>query len=167
MKRIDLDDYFLKMLDLVASRSTCARRAVAAILTDGAGCVLATGYNGVPRGMPHCIDVPCPGADQPSGMGLDLCEAIHAEQNALLQCHRLDLARVLYCSVVPCYPCAKLIVNTQIHKVVVKEDYAAAHWDRTLKIFRWRNLHIKMGNMFWSYEKDAWVSNDAVTGSAL
>jgi dCMP deaminase len=162
-----LDDYFLKMLDLVASRSTCARRAVAAIITDATGHVLSTGYNGVPAGMPHCTDVPCPGANRPSGIDLDLCEAIHAEQNALLQCYRLDLARVLYCSVVPCYPCAKLIVNTSILRIVVKEDYASAHWERTLKIFKWKQIFIKMGDLFWSYQENAWVARDAVAGPAL
>jgi dCMP deaminase len=156
------------MLDLVASRSTCARRAVGAIITDATGHVLSMGYNGVPRGMPHCVDVPCPGANRPSGIDLDLCEAIHAEQNALLQCHRLDLAHALYCSVMPCYtPCAKLIVNTSILRIVVKEEYTAEHWDRTLKIFKWRGMHIQMGSSFWHYEKDEWMANDAVTGSTL
>lgn len=167
MKRVSLDDYFLKMLDLVASRSTCARRAVAAIITDGDGHILSTGYNGVPAGLPHCVDVPCPGADRPSGVDLDLCEAIHAEQNALLQCHRLDLARVLYCSVVPCYPCAKLIANTSIAKVVVKESYAAAHSDRTLKLFRWKDMFIRVGDLFWFYQEDRWVGHDDVAGSAI
>jgi len=76
------DEYFLKMAELVSTRATCARRKVGCVLVNSRKHILATGYNGVASGMPHCIDEPCPGANYPSGEGLDKCEAIHAEQNA-------------------------------------------------------------------------------------
>lgn len=123
MKRPPLDEYFVNMLALVATRGTCCRRRVAAIITTQKGAILSTGYNGVPSGRPHCTDTPCPGARHAPGR-TDDCEAIHAEQNALLQCHRLDLAHTLYTSCAPCFVCAKLIANTPITRVVYVEDYA-------------------------------------------
>src|SRR5258708_3001642 len=104
--RLSRDDYFLEMLHLVANRSTCARRAVGTIITDDRGHILATGYNGVPRGFTHCTDSPCLGVNDPKG-DTGRCMAIHAEINALLQCSRLDLAHALYVSASPCFACAK------------------------------------------------------------
>jgi dCMP deaminase len=115
--------YYLKMLDLVASRSTCIRRAVGAIIVDGDGHVLSTGYNGVVRGFDHCVDSPCAGANDRPGETSN-CMAVHAEQNALLQCTSLDRARTIYCSCLPCFTCAKLICNTKIDTVICLEDYA-------------------------------------------
>jgi len=124
--RLSRDDYFLTILDLVAARSTCARRAVGAIITDGDGHVLSLGYNGVPRGFPHCVDVPCLGAADKAG-DTSRCMAVHAEVNALIQCSRLDLAHSLYCSCSPCFSCAKAIANTPIKRVVCRELYADLH----------------------------------------
>lgn len=120
--RLTRDEYYLEMLSLVAGRSTCPRRAVGAVIVDKAGHVLSTGYNGVPSGVPHCVDVPCPGASDPKG-DTRRCLAIHAEQNALLQCSRLDLAHTLYVSVICCFTCAKLVCNTPIKRIVAAEDY--------------------------------------------
>jgi dCMP deaminase len=116
------DDYFLDMLELVAGRSTCARRAVGAIIVDQQHRILATGYNGVPTHYPHCTETPCPGAEDPPG-DTRRCYAVHAEANALLQCSRLDLAWKLYASCTPCFSCAKLIANTSIVKVVCHVSY--------------------------------------------
>jgi dCMP deaminase len=112
------DHYFLDMLKLVSTRTTCPRRRVGAIIVDQQGHILATGYNGVPSGFPHCTVTACPGVTD-----LEQCEAIHAEQNALLQCHRLDLAHTIYISCAPCFTCAKLIANTHIARVVCAEAY--------------------------------------------
>ena len=123
MPRLTRDQYFLDMLALVASRSTCARRSVGAIIIDAKGHVLSMGYNGVPSGTRHCIDHPCAGVQDAPGL-TDRCLAVHAEQNALLQCHRLDLAHTLYCTCSPCFTCAKLILNTPISRVVYTTQYA-------------------------------------------
>jgi len=122
MSRLTKDEYFLAMLELVSARSTCPRRLVGAIITDDEGRILATGYNGVPSGFDHCVDVPCAGAQDQSG-NTSRCEAVHAEANAVLQCWRLDLARTIYVSVSPCFECAKLIANTPIRKAVLASRY--------------------------------------------
>jgi dCMP deaminase len=120
---VSLDEYFLQMLRLVASRGTCRRRQVAAIISDQRGVVLAMGYNGVPRHRDHCIDTPCEGAnDQPGNS--DRCLAIHAEVNAVMQCADLIRAFNIYVTCVPCFSCAKMIANTGIKRVVCLEDYA-------------------------------------------
>lgn len=111
------------MLDLVAARSTCIRRAVGAVITDEEGHVLSTGYNGVPSNFDHCTDHPCVGAGDRPGDSSN-CMAVHAEQNALLQCSNLSRAHTMYCSCVPCFVCAKMVTNTSIKRIVAKETYA-------------------------------------------
>lgn len=121
--RLDKRDYFLEMLNLVSNRSTCIRRKVGAIITDREGRVLSTGYNGVPRDFDHCIDTPCAGATDKAG-DTSSCMAVHAEQNALLQCPDLNRAHTLYVSCVPCFVCSKMIANTNIEVVICLTDYA-------------------------------------------
>lgn len=124
MPRPSLDEYFVNWLAIAASRSTCARRAVAAIITDSKGRVLSTGYNGVAPGQPHCINVPCPGASDEPGNNRR-CEAIHAEVNAITDLRgNFERASRLYCSCTPCFDCCKLILATAIKRVVVIEEYA-------------------------------------------
>ena len=120
---VSLDTYFIEMLRLVAARSTCVRRQVGCIITDEKGVVLAMGYNGVPRGLAHCVDTPCAGSYDAPG-DTSNCEAVHAEQNAMLQCADLNRAHTMYVSCTPCFTCAKMIANTGIKRVVVIEDYA-------------------------------------------
>ena len=122
-ERLSKRDYYLQMLKLVAARSTCIRRAVGAIITDKEGHVLSTGYNGVPRDFDHCIDNPCAGASQEPG-NTTLCMAVHAEQNALLQCGDLSRAHTIYCSCTPCFVCAKMIANTNIEVIICEQGYA-------------------------------------------
>jgi dCMP deaminase len=118
------DTYFVKMLEDVCSRSTCVRRSVGAILTDARGRILSSGYNGPPSGFEHCVqEHPCPGARDVSG-DTRRCLAVHAEQNCLLQCWRLDLASTLYVTCTPCFTCAKMILQTDISRVVVTSAYA-------------------------------------------
>src|SRR5262245_20970811 len=123
MSRKSINDYYLDMLSSIATRSTCPRRQVAAIITDADGLVLSMGFNGVPKKYPHCIDTPCPGARDLPG-NTDNCMAIHAEQNALLNCVSLSRAHIIYCSNLPCFTCAKLIANTPIIQIWYIEDYA-------------------------------------------
>lgn len=123
MSRPTSDEYFLQMAALAAQRSTCARRKVGCILVDWNNHVLSTGYNGTCRGATHCIDEPCPGASQPSGQGLHLCEAIHAEQNALVQCRDIDAVCTAYVTASPCIQCMRLLVGTGIKRIVFREAY--------------------------------------------
>lgn len=143
--RPSLDKYYVDMLELVSSRSTCARRNVAAILVDSVGKLLSIGYNGVPRGMEHCIDRPCLGARDPSGDNTR-CMAIHAEQNAIVHAgDRAINAAVLYCSVTPCFNCAKLLVSIGIQVVVCKNVYSDKMGIRLLtqagvQVYNWNNV---------------------------
>ena len=109
---------------LVATRSTCIRRQVGCVLIDNNNNILATGYNGVVRGQPHCNEGhPCPGAYSASGKDLDLCYAIHAEQNALIQCRDLTKVYACFCTTAPCVMCTKLFLNTTLTRMIYVESY--------------------------------------------
>jgi dCMP deaminase len=105
------------------NKHTCIRRKVGAILVDRNGYICGTGYNGVAAGQTHCIDTPCPGAPYSSGVSLEVCEAIHAEQNALLQCKDKDNIFACYSTVEPCITCTKLLMNTTCTKIIFNERY--------------------------------------------
>lgn len=131
--RPDTNHYFLEIAAVVATRSTCLRRHVGCVLVDNRNHILATGYNGVPSGMPHCnkydqfdaIGYPfaCDGASAKSGEKLDACMAIHAEANALLQCPDVYAIETAYCTTMPCVHCIKLLLNTSCKRIVYIEDY--------------------------------------------
>jgi dCMP deaminase len=121
--RLGTDEYFLIMAKLASLRSTCARRAVGCVIVDAHNLVLATGYNGVPRGAVHCIEKPCAGAGLPSGTGLSTCESVHAEQNALLQCSDVDRIRTIYVTASPCITCMRMLANTSVRRIVYLEEY--------------------------------------------
>jgi len=128
------DEYFMDMCFLVSQRSTCMRRQVGAVLVNKRKHVLATGYNGVAAGQPHCLDIPCIGAKSVSGTDLELCEAVHAEQNALLQCQNVFEIDTCYVTVSPCMTCTKLLLNTSCQTIIYAEDYvdqnARKLWER-------------------------------------
>lgn len=133
--RPSTDQYFLSMAELVATRGTCIRRRVGCVLVNERNHVIGTGYNGPPSGEPHCIDTPCPGALLPSGTGLDECEALHAEWNALLQCGNVFEIKTAYVTTSPCIICTKLFLNTSCQRIVFREVYphsaAQGRWTRT------------------------------------
>lgn len=108
---------------LASSRATCSRRAVGCVLTNGLNHVIATGYNGVPRGMAHCGVEICPGLKAESGQSLDGCMATHAEQNALLQCRNVDEIHTAYVTAQPCITCMKLLMNTSCERIVYLTSY--------------------------------------------
>lgn len=125
--RPDWDEYFLRLAELAATRSTCLRRQVGAVLVSGRR-VLATGYNGAPRGLPHCLEVGClrEKLQIPSGQRHEICRAIHAEQNAILQAAQYGVAvkaATLYCTNQPCAICAKLILNLDVSRLVLRDSY--------------------------------------------
>ena len=122
-RRIDVDEYFLRMAKLASMRGACVRRKVGCILTNNLNHVIATGYNGRARGVSNCLESPCSGADMASGTGLEQCEAIHAEANALLQCHNVEGIKTAYCTASPCIHCVKLLMNTGCERIVFFEKY--------------------------------------------
>jgi dCMP deaminase len=131
--RLSRDEWALKLALLTAQRTTCCRRAVGCVLLNARGHVLSTGYNGVAAGLPHCNDVDeksviahphaCSGAKAPSGTNLDGCQAIHAEQNALLQCRDMYAIHTAYVTASPCMTCCKLLLNTSCQRIVYVEEY--------------------------------------------
>lgn len=134
--RPSTQEYFLSMAKLVASRGTCYRRQVGCVLVDGRNRVLATGYNGVPSGVPHCnhrnpeaqlgtVAFPqlCKGALAPSGTMLSDCQAVHAEANALISCRHPEDVEVAYCTASPCYQCVGYLLNTNCRSIVFSELY--------------------------------------------
>ena len=124
MTRPTFNEWAMSIAILTATRSTCLRRRVGCILTNQYNHIIATGYNGVAAGMPHCNETrPCPGALAPSGTQLDLCEAIHAEQNALLQCHDVHTIRRCYTTTAPCITCTKLLLNTTCEEIIYLDAY--------------------------------------------
>ena len=127
MKRLSWDEYFLKIASLVAERSTCQRRKVGAVLVRDKR-LLATGYNGAPRGTAHCLDVGCLRAQLgiPSGERQELCRAIHAEQNAIIQAAVHGVAiegATLYTTLHPCILCAKMLINCGVREIHYLEGY--------------------------------------------
>ena len=120
--RVDVDEYFLHIAKLVSERSTCRRRRVGCVLVDSKNHIVATGYNGVPSGFTHCLDVPCEGADSPSGTDLDKCLAVHAEVNAFFKLTSED-PLTAYLSTTPCFTCAKMICNSNVVRIVANEWY--------------------------------------------
>lgn len=148
------DSVYLKIAELIASRGTCARRQVGCVLVDRRGRILATGYNGVASGRPHCSEVvlvdnpslvgkdgarrpaehwereqvatrpnACPGALSASGQNLDQCEAIHAEQNAILLLSNPWSVDTAYVTATPCVSCMKLLLGTSCKRIVAGKYY--------------------------------------------
>lgn len=118
----------MEIAKVVSTRSTCVRRAVGCVLINDLDQIVATGYNGRQRGAPNCIDRPanhCPGWNSVSGERLDSCEAIHAEQNALMQCADVNAIRGCYVTTEPCVHCVKMLLNTSCLFIVYVEPYAA------------------------------------------
>jgi dCMP deaminase len=128
MKRPSWDQYFMDITRLVATRSTCLRRQVGAVLVKDRN-ILATGYNGVPTGISHCDAVGClrERLKVPSGERHELCRGLHAEQNAIIQAARHGInidGSTLYCTTMPCIICTKMLINAGISTVVYGEGYA-------------------------------------------
>lgn len=118
-------NYFMNICKEVSTRSTCLRHHVGAILIKNKR-ILSTGYNGAPAGLPHCIDIGCPRKDVPSGTMHELCRAVHAEQNAIIQAamHGISIeGATLYCTHQPCILCSKMIINAGIVEVIYEEEY--------------------------------------------
>ena len=140
--------YFMDIAYCVASRATCPRRKVGCVIVDNNNNIKATGFNGVPRGYPHCIDTPCPGRDVQGASKKNLCMAIHAEQNALIQCSDINSIEAIYVTTQPCVVCARLIANTSC-----KQVYYAERYDQTEGIMILKTLGIECFYIGGSYER--------------
>lgn len=122
MQRISLDDYFLKVAAVVGERSTCRRHNMGAIAVRDKH-ILSTGYNGAAAGLKDCLELGCLRDEMgiPSGERAEICRAIHAEQNVIIQAalHGVSLeGATIYCTHTPCVLCAKMLVNSRIVRFV-------------------------------------------------
>lgn len=126
--RPDWDDYFMQITRVVASRATCLRRAVGAILVKDRR-ILASGYNGPPSGLAHCEEVGCYRMQHniPAGQRVELCRGLHAEQNSIIQAaiHGVKLEPPLTCysTTQPCVTCAKMLINAGVTRIVFEGTY--------------------------------------------
>lgn len=113
------DEYFMRIAKEVATRATCPRRSVGAVIVLDRR-ILTTGYNGAPHGLAHCTEVGCKIVD-------GHCQrALHAEQNAILQAALNGVSTrgaTVYVTCQPCNACAKMIINAGIERVVFEGDY--------------------------------------------
>ncbi len=136
------DAYFMQIAHLVATRATCPRRSVGAVLVRDRR-ILATGYNGAPRGISHCPDHGHE-RDWPEGcLKAGHCiRALHAEQNALLQAAMIGTpcdGATIYVTCQPCNTCAKMIINAGIVRVIYEGDYPDPF---SLELFREAHMDV-------------------------
>lgn len=127
MKRPSWDEYFMEVAEVVRKRSTCMRRQVGAVIVKD-NRILSTGYNGAPKGLRHCEEVGCTRANYnvPSGERHELCRGLHAEQNAIIQAAVFGTAiegATIYTTLSPCVLCTKMIINSGIKRIVLREQY--------------------------------------------
>jgi dCMP deaminase len=136
-RRPSWDEYFIKMAYLVAERSTCLRHHVGAVIVRN-NHVVSTGYNGAAAGVKDCTELGCL-RDQmgiASGTRHEICRAIHAEQNAIIQAAlhgKTTEGGTLYCTHSPCVICAKMLVNAKIKKVIVVKYYPDKSYEELFK----------------------------------
>ena len=123
---------YLRMAYTLAELSTCSRRKVGVIMVDKDWRIVGSGYNGNAKSLIHCTDEPCKGALSPSGTRLDLCEAIHAEQNALMQCKNVDDIFAIFLTVSPCVHCLKMLMNTGCRHIYFCGLYADSDMTKEL-----------------------------------
>ncbi len=122
------DEYFMNIAEVVASRSNCSRRHVAAVIVKEHR-IISTGYNGTPRGVKNCFEGGCPrcNSETPTGKNLEECLCSHGEENSIVQAayHGISVKDgTLYTTYSPCLLCAKMIINAGIKEVVYKERYS-------------------------------------------
>jgi dCMP deaminase len=134
--RPDWDDYFLGIAKMVALRSNCIKRKVAAVLVKDRR-IISTGYNGTPRGVKNCNEGGCPRCNNMAASGKDLeeCLCSHAEENSITQSayHGVNIKEsTLYTTFSPCLICTKMIINAGIREVVYSVDYELTEKSRQL-----------------------------------
>ncbi|PYU94089.1 MAG: hypothetical protein DMG08_08540 [Acidobacteria bacterium] len=136
--RPEWDEYFMNIAKVVASRSNCIKRKVAAIIVKDKR-IISTGYNGTPRGARNCNEGGCPRCNSmaESGTALEECLCCHGEENAITQAayHGTNVkGATLYTTLAPCLLCTKMIINSGIAEVVYNRDYALN--ERALSLLR-------------------------------
>jgi dCMP deaminase len=144
-ERPDWDDYFLSIARVVATRSNCVKRKVASVITVDRR-IIATGYNGTPRGVTNCNEGGCPrcNAFAPGGADLGECLCSHAEENAITQSayHGVSVrGATLYTTFCPCLMCTKMIINAGISEVVFRAEYPMG--DISMRLLREAGVKVR------------------------
>ena len=126
--RPDFDEYCLKIASVVAERSTCRRHHIGAVAVRDKH-ILTTGYSGAPTGQKDCLELGCLRDEMniPSGERHEICRAIHAEQNVIIQAALHGVSRegsTIYCTHTPCVLCSKMLVNAKIKRFVSFGKYS-------------------------------------------
>lgn len=137
----------MQITEVIATRSTCVRRKVGALIVKD-NRILASGYNGAPKGLTHCEEIGCRRQELniPSGERHELCRAIHAEQNAIIQAATYGVSikdAVIYVTTQPCVLCAKMIVNAGINRIIFQGNYPD---DLALEILQEANIELLIYN---------------------
>jgi dCMP deaminase len=143
--RPDIDDYFLKIAAVIAERATCQRHHIGAVAVIDKH-ILTTGYNGAPSGLHHCLELGCLRNELgiPSGKRHEVCRAVHAEQNVIIQAalHGVSIrGSTIYCTHSPCVLCAKMLVNAQIARFVSFGRYSD---DEFLTLFKEAGIEFEL-----------------------
>lgn len=147
LKRPSWDDYFMQIVEVAAKRATCIRRQVGAVIVKD-NHILATGYNGVPKGLTHCEKVGClrEQLGVPSGQRHEICRGLHAEQNAIIQAATYGISiagSTIYVNAKPCSICTKMIINAEITRIVYMEYYPDELADKLLSETDIRVVHFR------------------------
>jgi dCMP deaminase len=145
VQRPSWDEYFMNIAKVVASRSNCMKRKVAAIIVKDKR-VVSTGYNGTPRGTRNCNEGGCPRCNSlaTSGTALEECLCSHGEENAIVQAsyHGVSLKdAIIYTTFAPCLQCAKMIINSGIREVIYNMDYPLN--DSAFRLFQQAGVFIR------------------------
>lgn len=153
-KRPDWDEYFLSITKEVAKRGTCCRAKCGCVITKD-NVILSTGYNGAPKGMPHCEDLgSCLEKEitHPDGhKSIHCMRTVHAEVNAILQAAKNGIAiknSTLYCGMTPCINCAMVIANSGVKRVVAEKDYHES--SETKQLFLKSGIYLYIKETGWS-----------------
>jgi len=148
--RQDWDDYFFDMAKLISTRSTCLRRQYGCVLVKDKH-VVSSGFNGAPRGYPHCDVLGCAREGVESGTKHELCRAAHAEQNAIANAARYGISTndselYIYPGDMPCPICAKILINAGVYRIHYHStDYPG--WELS------EDLFLSSGISLWKHEK--------------
>jgi dCMP deaminase len=147
LKRPDIDEYFLKIAAVVAERSTCLRHHVGAVAVKNKH-ILSTGYNGAAAGCKDCLELGClrNQLNIPSGERHEICRAIHAEQNAIIQAalHGVSIEGcTIYCTHTPCILCAKMLANAKIQRFVSFGKYNDSSF---IDLFKESGIEVELKN---------------------
>jgi dCMP deaminase len=145
VQRPSWDEYFMNIAKVVASRSNCMKRKVAAIIVKDKR-VVSTGYNGTPRGTRNCNEGGCPRCNSlaASGTALEECLCSHGEENAIVQAsyHGVSLKdAIIYTTFAPCLQCAKMIINSGIREVIYNMEYPLN--DSAFRLFQQAGVFIR------------------------